>query len=165
MEGIRSWLLSITCAAMIAALADALCPAGFSRKLVRTAGGFLLLLAVLSPVTALRGTALGQALQTGGFFSGESLWAGAEDSEEVRKDIIARQTAAYISDKAAALGIQEPQVWVSCRWTRDGFPAPETVRVRGSGTEEAWQTLQSAITADFALEPSAQTLERMEDVP
>ncbi len=164
MEWIKSWLLSITCAAVIAALASALCPDGFPKRLTRSAGGLLLLLAVLGPVRRLDNGELTDTLAKYRAQSDVAVETMAQENQEMCKAIIARQTAAYISDKATALGIQEPQVWVSCRMTGDGFPAPESVTVRGSGTDEAWQVLQRAITADFGLENSAQTLERM-DVP
>lgn len=164
MEWIKSWLLSITCAAIIAALAVTLCPEGFSKKLTRSAGGLLLLLAVLGPVTRLEKADITDILAKYQLWSEDAVLATAQGDQEIRKAIIARQTAAYISDKAVALGIQDPQVWVSCRMTGDGFPAPESVTVRGSGTDEEWQALQRAITTDFGLENSAQTLERM-DVP
>ena len=154
----------MTCAALIAALALALCPEGFPKKLTRWAGGLLLLLAVLGPVKRLESGDIAEALAKYRLWSDETVQVMAEENQEIRKTIIARQTAAYISDKAAALGIREPQVWVSCRLTEEGFPAPESVKVQGSGTQEAWQALQRAITADFGLEESAQTLERT-DVP
>ena len=164
MEWVKSWLLSIACAAVIAALAVALCPEGFSKKLTRSAGGLLLLLAVLSPVKRLESGEMADALAKYRVWSDDAVQAIAEENQEMRKAIIARQTAAYISDKAAALGIQEPRVWVTCRLTGEGFPAPESVKVQGSGPEEAWQALQRVITADFGLDESKQTLERM-DVP
>ena len=164
MVWVKSWLLSIACAALIAALALALCPEGFPKKLTRWAGGLLLLLAVLGPVKRLEDGDMTDILAKYRLWPGDDIEAMAEENAEMRKAIIARQTAAYISDKAAALGIRDPQVWVSCRLTEDGFPAPESVEVQGSGTQEAWQALQRAITADFGLEESAQTLERT-DVP
>lgn len=163
MEWLRRWLLSMTCAAMIAALANALCPEGFPKKLTRMAGGLLLLLAALGPVRRLDENALGDALAK--YRAQQSGYTQAmTGQEETIKSIIARETAAYISDKAAALGIQDPQVWVECRLTPEGFPAPQSVRVRGSGADSAWQALSKAITADFALDEQAQTFERM-DVP
>lgn len=164
MEWVKDWLVSILCAAVIAAVATALCPEGFSKKLTRTAGGMLLLLAVLSPVRRLEGGAMAQAMARYRLWPEEAVQAMAAGQEELREAIIARQTAAYISDKAAALGIREPQVRVTCHMTGDGFPAPESVWVQGSGPEEAWRALGRAITADFGLEESQQTLERM-DVP
>lgn len=164
MEWLRAWLLSVTAAALIAALTDALCPKGYSRKLGHMAGGLLLLLAVLSPIGRLDSVRLADALAKYRLGREEAAEAMMVDSQDLRKAIIARESAAYISDKAAALGIREAEVWVECRMTPEGFPAPESVRVRGTGPDAAWTALERAITADFALEASAQTLER-KDVP
>ncbi len=159
MEWLRSWLLSITCAAMIAAIADALCPKGFPRTLTRMAGGLLLLLAALGPIRSLDGDALAQSVAQLGTWNAQ---AETGEQEELIKSIIAQETAAYISDKAAALGIQEARVEVRCRLTEDGFPAPESVEVRGRGSQEAWSKLEAALEADFALGQDARTLERMD---
>lgn len=164
MEWLRDWLLGVTAAALIATLADALCPKGYSQRLNRTAGGLLLLLAILAPIGRLDSVRIADALAKYRLGREDAVAAMAADSQDLRKAIIARESAAYISDKATALGIQEVQVWVTCRMTLEGYPAPETVRVRGAGSDSAWTALSRAITADFALEPSAQTLERM-DVP
>ncbi len=164
MEWIKSWLVSIVCAAMVAAVADALSPKGFPKQLARYAGGLLVLLAVLGPVKRLDSNVIGDAMaDLKGRYSGYTE-AFAAQNGEVTKAIIAEETAAYISDKAAGLGITQCRVEVRCRLTEEGFPAPETVRVEGCGDEKAWQALSRAITADFAVEASAQTLER-KDAP
>ena len=50
MELLRQWLVGVTCAAMIIALADSLTPSGTVRKVGKLVGGLVLLLAVLQPV-------------------------------------------------------------------------------------------------------------------
>lgn len=159
MEWLRSWLLSITCAAMIAAVADALCPKGFPKTLTRMAGGLLLLLAALGPIRSLDEDALSQSVAQ---LAASQSAVETEDQEDMIKSIIAQETAAYISDKAAELGIEEAQVEVRCRMREDGFPAPESVEVRGKGSQEAWAQLEAALEADFALGQDSRTLERMD---
>lgn len=161
MEWMRSWLFSIVCAAMVAAVADALSPKGFPKQLARYAGGLLVLLVVLGPVKQLNSNAIGDAMaDLRGRYSGTEVFA--QQNEAVTKAIIAQETAAYISDKAAGLGITQCRVEVRCRVTDEGFPAPESVRVEGCGDERAWRELSRAITADFAIEQEAQTLERVD---
>lgn len=53
MEVIRDWLVGITCAAMVVALAESLTPQGTIRKIGRFTGGLVLLLAVVQPVMKL----------------------------------------------------------------------------------------------------------------
>ena len=164
MEWIRNWLFSIVCAALAAAVADALSPKGFPKQLARYAGGLLVLLAVLGPVKQVDSSAMGDAMANLRGRYSEYTQTFSQQNIEVTKAIIAEETAAYISDKAAGLGITQCRVEVRCRMTEEGFPAPETVRVEGCGDEKAWQALSRAITADFAVEASAQTLER-KDAP
>lgn len=162
MEWIREWLFSIVCAAMVAALAEALSPKGFPKRLVRYAGGLLILLAVLGPVKQLDSHVIGDAVADMKGRYGGYAETFAQQNTQVTKAIIEEETAAYILDKAAGLGMTQCRVEVRCRMTEEGFPAPETVRVEGCGDETAWQSLSRAITADFAIEREAQTLERME---
>ena len=61
LELIRQWLLGITAAAMLVALAEALCPDGNIRGILRLTGGLVLLAAVLNPLLKLDTEALGRA--------------------------------------------------------------------------------------------------------
>lgn len=162
MGWMQNWLFSIVCAALVAAVAETLSPKGLPKQLARYAGGLLVLLAVLGPVKRLDSSAIGDAMADWKGRLGGNTEAFAQQNTQAAKAIIAQETAAYISDKAAGLGITQCRVEVRCRMTEEGFPAPETVRVEGCGDETAWQSLSRAITADFAIEREAQTLERME---
>lgn len=163
MEWMKDWLFSIVCAAMVAAVADALSPKGFPKQLARYAGGLLVLLAVLGPVKRLDSSVIGDAVANLKGRYGGYAETFAQQNTQVTKAIIEGETAAYISDKAAGLGLTKCRVEVRCRITEEGFPAPETVRVEGCGDEKAWQALSRAITADFAIEREAQTLERVDE--
>ncbi len=129
MEWIKSWLFSVVCAAMVAAVAEALSPKGFPKRLARYAGGLLILLTVLGPVKQLDSDVIADAIAgLKGRYSGYTETFAAQNAE-VTKAIIEEETAAYISDKAAGLGITQCRVEVRCRVTEEGFPAPETVRL------------------------------------
>lgn len=160
MEWMKTWLLSVTSAAVIAALADALTPKSAPRKMVRMAGGLLLLLAVLGPVKKLQDVDFSEILED---YQGK--YAGYEEtlvqeSEDMMKGIIEETAGAYILDKATALGLQECSVAVVCQAEDTGFPIPQRVTVRGTGEEDAWSALSDAIAADFAIGPENQTFER-----
>ena len=62
LELIRHWLVGITCAAMLVALAESLIPAGSIRRIARLTGGLVLLAAILNPLLKLDTTALTRAL-------------------------------------------------------------------------------------------------------
>ena len=141
---IRQWLVGITCAAMVTALAESLCPAGSVRRLVRLTGGLVLLLAVLQPLVKLDTEALARALSEYRLdVSGYSDQL-EEENERLMKDIIEEQSAAYIQDKAAGDG---------------DWPVPQTVVITGNLTEEQQETLRRTIEADFAIPAERQRYE------
>ena len=107
----RSWVVSITCAAMAAAVIEALLPRGAIRRVGRLAGALLLLLAAVQPFLRWDESALAYLPA---FASGdvESAAQSGEDwARAVKKQLIEERAAAYIQDKAEALGIRcRPEV-------------------------------------------------------
>lgn len=164
MDGLKTWLVSVAAAALVASIAAALSPEGTPKKLAKFSGGLLLVLALLSPLRTLDDRALADFATKYMFPAVETAKGQQYEDPELVKSIIEQESAAYISDKAAALGVAASQVTVTCHITEEGFPALEQVTVRGSGEESAWSALSKAITADFSLEKEAQRFERT-DVP
>ncbi|HWS43258.1 MAG TPA: stage III sporulation protein AF [Pseudoflavonifractor sp.] len=160
-ELIRSWLVGITCAAMIVALAESLSPAGAARKVGRLTGGLVLLLAILRPVAALDPGDLSGILAQ---YRVEAAGYGTlldDENERLMKAIIEEETGAYILDKAASIGIQDCTVTVT---VADGErPVPEAVTVMGNLTESQQKALSRQIEADLAIGAERQTYHR-EDV-
>ena len=148
MELIRSWLTGITCAAMIVALAEGLAPAGAARKIGRLTGGLVLLIALLQPLLQLDSTALTRALTEYQLdleaYSAEL----TEENREQMKEIIARQSEAYIADKAAQMGLE---CRVEVRVGDQEYPVPEEVTVTGALSPEDQARLTRRIEADFAI--------------
>ena len=104
MAGVGSWLLSITGASVLCALADGLMPAGPVRRVGRLVCGLVLLAVILAP--------LAQLDLEGGQRWLEEYHLGLEDRtqelerqvDEQMKTIIEQEYAAYIVDKAAEMG-------------------------------------------------------------
>ena len=102
MEMLQGWLLGLTAAALAVSLLTAMLPKGETiRRIAGLAGGLILLLAVVQPLLRVR-------------------WQAAY-ANSLSGDI-ADRTAAYISEKAASLGI-DCRVQVEVR-TEDGLPLP-----------------------------------------
>lgn len=156
-ELLGKWLMGVTCAAMILALAEGLSPAGGPKRAARLAGGLLLLLAVVKPLLELDGTALTQAMTEYRLEAEVSAQALEEENKTMMKDIIEAQSAAYIQDKAAALGIS-CQVQVEADEAAD-YPIPKVVTVTGTLTREEQQRLTEQIEADFAIPADRQYYE------
>lgn len=136
---VRGWVTSIAAVALILTVVQSLVPEGTLRKIAGFTGGLVLLAALLQP--ALR-TDLGRLrLDPSGY--GEAIGARAEDLAEAGKEelaeIIAERTAAYISDKADALGVPAA-VRVEAEPGEDGIPVPSSVELEGPRSPElaAW---------------------------
>lgn len=150
LEAIGRWLTGITCAALIAALAERLTPAGPVRRIGRLTCGLVLLTVLLAPLLPLREDALSRALTEYRLELGDYRQALEEESRAAMKSIIEEQCAAYIQDKAAALGIP-CAVQVEAEELEDGWPVPRHVTVEGSITQEQQDALIALIEAEFAV--------------
>jgi len=132
---VRDWLTSIVLVSMLVSVAQAMIPEGAIRKIASFTSGLILLVALLRP---LLGVDLGR-LELG--------LEGYRDAIEERQEelsaaadaemaaIIEKQTAAYISDKADALGLTVT-VRVSVKLGPEGVAVPWSAEVRGQHSEE-----------------------------
>ena len=128
---VRSWLTSIAAVTLMLTVVQTLVPEGTLRKISGFTGGLLLLAALLQPVLK---TDLGRLRLD---FSGyeEAIEARTAELDNAGKEelaaIIAGRTAAYISDKADALGL-EVTVRVETEPGADGeVPLPAFVELTG----------------------------------
>ena len=157
LELIRQWLLGVTAAAVLVALAEALCPDGNIRGILRLIGGLVLLTAVLNPLLRLDTEELDRALSEYRLELEDYSARLEEENETLMRDIIEEQAAAYIQDKAAGQGI-DCRVSVEAAGTGD-WPVPTSVTVEGTLTEGQRAALTQMIQADFAIPAERQTYE------
>lgn len=159
MELLRNWLLGVTCAAMVMALAEALTPEGSIRRICRLAGGLMLVLAAVDPLLKLDEADLSRALTEYRVTAEDYGDALVEKNNLLYKTIIEENTAAYILDKAEALGI-------SCRaevmfaYDGDGNPYPQAVNIFGQMTEEQRERLSDLMETELGIPRSQQNFER-----
>ena len=156
LEAIGQWLTGITCAALIAALAERLTPAGPVRRIGRLTCGLVLLTVLLAPLLPLREDTLSGALAEYRLELEDYRRALEEENRTVMKSIIEEQCAAYIQDKADALGIP-CTVEVQAEELEGGWPAPRHVTVDGQLTQEQRGALTALIEAEFAVPAEEQT--------
>ena len=160
MELLRRWLVGVTCAAMIIALADSLTPSGTVRKVGKLVGGLVLLLAVLQPVLTFDYSAMAIAATDYQAAFGAYDLELEETNLDLMKTIIAERTGAYILDKAAELGISCQEVRVTCAVEENGVPYPASVVLVGDLTEEEQARLSRRIEADLAIPAERQSYEK-----
>lgn len=148
---VRSWLLGVTAAALVLALAEALAPEGSVKRVCRLAGGMALLLAAAGPVLGvLDGSALTQAVED---WRGRSQhWEQEleEQNEQFYLAIIEEETAAYVMDKARELGF-ECAVEVTYGYDGDGVPCPWEIAARGTWTQEQRSRLERLLEEELGV--------------
>ena len=148
-EAVRSWLTSIAAVTLMLTVVQTMVPEGTLRKISGFTGGLLLLAALLQPVLK---TDLGRLrLDFSDYEEAVEIRAAELDAagKEELAAIIAGRTAAYISDKADALGLRvtarvetEPGV--------DGTPLPASAELTGPYSRELadWITGELGIPAE-----------------
>ncbi len=132
----EAWIKGLTAAAVISALALTLAPKGPGYRTVKLACGAMTVIMLIMPLRDfdIDGFALFSAQLR---YNGERIAERAgEDSLAVKRIIIQGRARAYILDKAAELGIRDPEAEVELS-VRDGTPYPAAVRLRGSADGEA----------------------------
>ncbi len=157
MNFFRNWLLGVTAAAMLVALAVAMIPPGSVRKVGQMTGGLLLLIAILQPVTGLDYTILSRSLSQ----AREDLkdYAAQPQTENfaLMKSIIEARSSAYIEDKAMQMDMV-CRAKVSCTADADTeYPYPAAVIVEGRLNEAQRGKLTRLIEADLAIPAGQQT--------
>lgn len=162
MEVIRQWLVGVTCAAMVVAVADSLTPGGTVKKIGRLVGGLVLLLAVVKPLIGLDYSVLAMATATYQQAAGTLGEDLDKTNLDLMKTIIGEKTGAYILDKAEALGGQCTSVTVTCTMGEGDLPYPSAVRVVGNLTAAQRAALSRCIEADLAIPAAQQSFENGE---
>lgn len=147
---VREWLLGVTGAAVLAALADSLMPPGGVKQVGRLVCGLVLLLAVLRPFAGVEVTNLLGQLE----YDREALQRQSqqlqEETDARMKTIIEERMAAYSMDKAAELGVV-CQVEVVCCPDGEGAFLPESAIVKGTAGTEERQVIQEILTEELGI--------------
>ena len=160
MSALTSWLRALVGAAVFCALALALCPEGRPKRVLRAACGVVMAAALLSPVVELDMQALPEALARYGEAARAVAEGAGEEADRLNRTIIERECAAYILDKADALGISVSGAEVGARWSDEGFWYPWESRV--ACAEGGREELSRAIEAELGIPPERQSWEGSE---
>lgn len=149
MDGIRQWLLGVL-AAMALSLLYALLPKGAVRGAARATGGLILLLVVLGPLAGLDLSDLALRYEDLSRDVERQAEAYRQEGQAQLELGIQQRTAAYISEKAAQLGLScRPRVETA--W-RDGVPYPSGVTLDIAEN----QALAEVLTDELGIPPSQQ---------
>ncbi len=131
-ELIRQWVLGVTCAALLGALAVQLTGKGALGQVGRLVSGLVLLWSVLSPLPGVDIARLTQPFLDAGTQTEQERRRLSEQTDVAMRTVIEQESGAYILDKAQRLGLENCRVQVSCR-LKDGVWLPWSVQVSGAG--------------------------------
>lgn len=115
----KQWLVSVAAASILSAAALTLCPEGRVRAVTRLVCGIVCALALASPVLQLDITTLSAAMSAYGQAAQTITFDAEEERKMLERTYIEDKCAAYISDKAAALGIPDAAASVLARWDEE----------------------------------------------
>lgn len=152
MELVRQWLLSVTCAALMAALADGLMPKGAVKQVGKLVCALVLLCAVLRPVLCVRLPDTGQLLSGVGGKVEDSRTRLEQDSGQMLKTLIERECGAYIVDKAATLGAV-CRAQVECKADATGVWMPDRAYVAGPLDDGQRKKLTALVHSELGIHP------------
>lgn len=158
MESLGKWLLSVSATALAVSVLQALIPEGGIRRVAAFTGGLLLLAVLLRPVLGadFGGLTLGLTDWT------EQVEQRTAELEQTQTNALAEgieeRTAAYISDKAAALGLTVT-ARVETETGEDGIPIPSAVEVDGPQSPE----LETYIAQELGIPPERQVWNGQDD--
>lgn len=152
MELVRQWLMGVTCAALMAALADGLMAKGAVKQVGKLVCALVLLCAVLRPVLSVEIPDSGQLLSRLQKEAGDSRARLEQDSGQMLKTLIERECGAYIVDKAARFGAV-CQAQVECIFGEAGTWLPHRAYVTGQLDAQHRQLLTAAVHSELGIAP------------
>lgn len=117
----KQWLISVAAASILSAAALALCPDGRVKSITRLVCGIVCALALASPVLTLDATEISAAMASYGQAAQRITEKAEEERKMLERTYIEDKCAAYISDRAAALGLADVRASVLARWDEDGL--------------------------------------------
>ena len=159
MEFLRNWMLGITAAAIILALADSLMPDGTVKKIGKLTGGLLLMIIVLRPFLNLNYESLAGSLASYEFEVQEYSTGIEVENQRLKKIIIEDRTGAYIQEKAKEFGI-ECSVEVVCQLYEKELLCPASITIYGEMTPEQMSKMSNLIEGEIAIPKDKQLFER-----
>ena len=147
MEQLRLWILGIAVTSLLLGLGESLVTQKGIQRVLRLAGGVLLIVVLLGPLGKMSG--VWQEFSLEGY---RSQIAGREEElreeqEENLSAIIESQMDEYIWDKAQAMGL-DVTVSVSTRKSSGGIALPDRVAIAGPYNAEFSQWLEEEIGVD-----------------
>jgi stage III sporulation protein AF len=157
MDFLREVILSVTVAALIVALAEAVTPPGGVKKAARLTGGLVLMFGLLQPLVRTDFEELFAAANAAAEITVASPEEMAANETEFLKSIIEKETEAYVLDKARSLGIV-CLARITCQTGENNIPYPVSALVEGDLDAGARSEIAAILSGDLGIPPENQIL-------
>ena len=153
MELLRSWVMYVTGAAILASICMNIVPKGRSGKAVKLVCGMVTLLCLAYPLTS------GGIDELEGFeFARSEITAFEERSKEtelvVTRLVIEREYEAYILDKGEDLEVEISSADVSVRWSDEGYWYPVKAEINADLQNAEQLKLTQIISEELGIDPN-----------
>lgn len=151
MSGIASYILTVTAAAMLAAIIRQLAGGGALGTLVKYLAGLFVAITVLSPLIKLDLPDISKWLSDFKYTGQEAAAAGENMAQDARRELIKEELEAYILDKAAACGVS-----AEVEIVLDDAHLPVSAVIRGEIPREAQEELAQMMESELGIRREAQ---------
>lgn len=154
---IAAWVRGLVGTAVICAVALALCPSGRVHRVLNLICGAVMAVSLLAPVASFDFAEYSSSLAKYRESALNSSVSGKDTAQRLNRAIIEGECAAYILDKADALGVTVIQAEVRAEWNDEGYWFPSACTI--AATDPISPALEDAIAAELGIPPSRQTWE------
>ena len=149
MQGIREYLLSITSAAIICAVAKHIIgEKGRSSKIIYVVTGLFMAITLISPILNFRMENIERYFEDFYLDANDVTAAGSQMANDALEDIIKQQTEAYILDEAVRLGAE---MEVEVKLSDSSPPQPYRVVIEGSVSPYQKQSMMRYIVQNIGI--------------
>ena len=155
-DALRAWILRLTCAALISAVATALTPEGGVKKAVQFACGLLTVTALLSAAVSFRSVSFSRYAAQYSAQAEEITEKAESSSSNLLRSGIEEKCEAYILDKGHEAGIADLSAEVSAKWSEDGYWYPTSAVIVSDATDSEKAALSRSIEAELGIPAESQ---------
>lgn len=155
MEAVKTYLLSVTAAAVICGIVKALLgDKGTLGAVGKLLTGIFLAMTVIRPLVSLELEDLSDFWEDISLDASAAVTEGENASAQALRERIKTETESYILDKAASFAVQ---LTVEVTLSDEDIPVPSAVRLTGNVSPYAKLQLQQTISEDLGIPEEAQT--------
>ena len=136
---------SLCAMSLLCGAAVSLAPEGSAKRMMHLVCSVILIALLLSPLKDLDPAIYSRELARVREREAEFLESGAQAGERLQRSVIEEQCEAYIAEKAAALGMEDPGAAVTARWDTEGFWLPHEAVLSCSYEESLARYLEAEL--------------------